>query len=65
MASAPARKLRADAAQAVGAEHASEHKRLVGEGPGVRVLRVLPAEGGEILAGLKLQVGGSEVELQE
>src|SRR6058998_776482 len=48
--------LPADVAQAVRAKGAAQHQRLIHERPRVRVLRVLPAEIGEELAGLELEI---------
>src|SRR6266496_2239837 len=48
--------LSADVAQAVRAKGTAQNQRLVHEGPRVRMLRVLPAEIGEELAGLELEI---------
>ena len=56
--------LPAEVAQAVRAKGAAQHQRFIHERPGVRVLRILPAEIGEELAGLELEIRRQRHRLQ-
>ena len=56
--------MRADVPQTVRTKGSIQNERLIDKRPGVWVLRILPAEIGEELAGLDLQVGRQRGGLQ-